>query len=368
MVTDLEAMRRALQLAARARGHTSPNPMVGAVIVSGGRIVGEGYHHRAGEPHAEVHALREAGRRARGSALYVTLEPCAHYGRTPPCTDAIIAAGVSRVIAAGRDPSPKVNGKGFRLLREAGLAVEAGLLAEEAARLNEFYFTFVRAGRPFVSLKLALSLDGKIATASGESRCITGPAARRFVHRLRSWHDAVMVGIGTALADDPRLTVRHVRSRRQPRRVIVDSRLRLPATARVLKGDPPPIIITTDKAPATRARRLEATGAEIVSTPVRDGRVDPAAALKELGRRSITSVLLEGGAELAAAALAAGVVDKLYFFLAPRLIGGASSPGAIGGAGIARLSDAVRLTDVRVRRVGEDLLVEAYPVRKAGRR
>jgi len=354
---DARRMRRALKLAARGRAKTAPNPMVGAVIVKRGRVVGEGYHRRAGGPHAEVWALRDAGQAARGAAIYVTLEPCSYHGRTPPCTEALIEAGLRRVVVACTDPNPLVNGKGIRRLRRAGIEVAVGVLAREARALNAAYCKHVTTGLPLVSLKAAMSLDGKIATASRESKWITGERARTEAHRLRARHDAVLTGVETVLADDPELTVRMSRGS-TPLRVVVDSRARTPATARLLTADGrPPVIAVTRQAPQTRIRRLERAGAEIWVIGSRAGKVNLRSLMKRLGRRGIQSVLVEAGGTLAAGALAARLVDRVYFFVAPRLIGGADALTPVEGVGVQQLSQAWRLERVRVRRLGEDLLI-----------
>lgn len=354
---DLRWMRRALGLAARGRGKTSPNPMVGAVLVRGERVVGEGYHRRAGRPHAEIIALEEAGKRARGATLYVTLEPCCHWGRTPPCTDALIEAGVSRVVAASKDANPQVSGRGLGQLRKAGMAVEVGLLEAEARRLNAAHFKHAATGLPLLSLKTAMSLDGKIATSGGESQWITGEKARAAAHRLRSAHDAVLVGVGTALADDPRLTARAGRGR-SPLRVVADSQARTPPDAQLLTADErPPIIGTTRRAPKERVRALEAAGAEVLQVRSQGGHVALDDLLRQLAERDVRTVLLEGGGKLAGSALAAGLVDRVYFFLAPLIIGGESAPTAVGGPGARRLSEAWRLESVKLRRLGEDYLL-----------
>lgn len=368
---DKKFMARALQLAERAAGRTSPNPLVGAVVVRDGEVVGEGYHAVAGGPHAEVVALRQAGERARGATLYVSLEPCCHFGRTPPCTRAVLAAGVSRVVAAMTDPNPRVSGRGLDELRAAGLRVEVGCLERQARRLNEAFCHFLATGRPFLAYKVALSLDGKVATAAGQSRWITGSEARRYAHRLRDRHDAVMVGVGTVLADDPLLTTR-LEGGRDALRVVVDGRGRLPLSARLLRLRPeapepefrssaPTLVATTAAMPEELQRALrERPGVEVLVLPGEDGRVDPEALLRVLGQRGVLSVLLEGGPTLAASFLAAGLVDKVYFFLAPLLIGGEGAPGALGGKGVAELAAAPRLREVEVERVGEDVLVVGY--------
>jgi diaminohydroxyphosphoribosylaminopyrimidine deaminase/5-amino-6-(5-phosphoribosylamino)uracil reductase len=355
-------MRLALDLARCGRGRTSPNPMVGAVVVKEGRIVGQGYHERAGGPHAEVVALREAGEAARGATLYVSLEPCCHTGRTGPCTEAILEAGVARVVAAMKDPNPLVAGRGLERLRQAGLEVTVGVLEREAARLNEVFCKYITTRRPFVVLKVAMTLDGKIATRTGASRWITGPAAREYVHALRDTYDAVLVGRGTVLADDPALTVRLPQGGRDPVRVVLDSRARLPETARVLQtGSPAPTIVAvTGDAPAERIGRLEEAGARVMVLPGEGGRVSLPALLEELGRREITSVLVEGGATVHAAALAAGVVDKVVWFVAPKIFGGREAPGPVGGPGVADPAAALALEDVEVTRYGPDICIEGY--------
>jgi diaminohydroxyphosphoribosylaminopyrimidine deaminase/5-amino-6-(5-phosphoribosylamino)uracil reductase len=355
-------MRRALELAARGLGRTSPNPAVGAVVVRAGAIVGEGHHRRAGAPHAEREALANAGEAAEGADLYVTLEPCCHRGRTPPCTEAIVEAGIARVAYACGDPDPRARGRGCRELEGAGIEVEAGMLEEEAERLNEAYLKHKRTGRPFVTLKLAMTLDGKIATRSGESRWITGEAARRRVHEMRDRSDAVMVGVGTVLADDPRLTTRGIEGRRDALRVICDSRARTPPQAQVVRqeSDAPCLVAVTGGADTERVEALEGAGAEVLSLPARDGRTDLEALSLALGERDIMSVLLEGGGTLAWGALEAGIVDKVALFYAPMILGGEGAVPAVGGAGIERITDALRLRDMTVERVGDDLLVEGY--------
>ncbi len=354
-------MARALELAARARGRTKPNPMVGAVVVAEGRIVGEGFHARAGEPHAEAVALAAAGSAARGADLYVTLEPCAHQGRTPPCAEAVVGAGVARVFAAMQDPTPLVSGRGFARLREAGIALRVGLLGTEAARLNEVYCRHVTSGLPHVTLKIGMSLDGKTATRTGDARWITGEASRRKVHELRDVVDAVLVGIGTILADDPDLTTRLPEGEcHHPDRVIVDTHLRIPNKARVLadRGRGRTILLAGKHAPAERARELQQLGATVLHAPGDQRRIDLASAMAQLAQLGITSVLIEGGSEIAASSIESGIVDKLIFFIAPLLIGGREAPPVIGGRGVGPLAEARRLRDVRWSAVGEDIMVE----------
>ncbi|HEY3174381.1 MAG TPA: bifunctional diaminohydroxyphosphoribosylaminopyrimidine deaminase/5-amino-6-(5-phosphoribosylamino)uracil reductase RibD [Candidatus Polarisedimenticolia bacterium] len=358
-------LRICLDLARRAEGRTSPNPMVGAVLVKGGRILARAFHRRAGAPHAEVEALRRAGGSARGATLYVNLEPCCHYGRTPPCVDAILAAGVRRVVACHLDPFDLVRGRGVASLRRAGVEVIVGTLRRDAMRLNERYLVSVTRGRPFVIVKVAMTLDGRIATARGESKWISSASSRRAAHRLRASCDAIVVGINTARADDPLLTARGVRVSRQPLRVVIDSRLRLDPRARMmrsmLRGQGGRVILYAGRsAPRARAERLAGAGAEVMLQARAGAKVDLRAVLQDLGRRGVTCALIEGGGELIASALEARVVDKLCCFIAPLILGGGSVP-VVGGRGASRLKDAFNLERMSVRRVGPDLLVEGYP-------
>jgi diaminohydroxyphosphoribosylaminopyrimidine deaminase/5-amino-6-(5-phosphoribosylamino)uracil reductase len=356
-------MLRALELALKARGRTSPNPMVGAVIVRGERVVGEGYHRHAGGSHAEVAALRKAGSLARGADLYVNLEPCSHQGRTPPCTESIIRAGIGRVFAAVKDPNPLVAGEGGKQLRRAGISVRFGLAAPEARRANESYLKYIRTGLPFVFVKSAISLDGKTATKTGDSQWITGSGARAKVHELRDGADAIMVGIGTVVADDPSLTTRLAAGKgSDPVRVIIDPLLRLPRSAKVLKrgAGAGVLVVTSGLAPATRAGKLRAAGAEILVVEGEGRRIDMRQLVGILGRRGMTSVMIEGGSEVAASAFEAGVVDKVVYFIAPKIIGGREAPTAVGGVGISLLREAIGLRDMRVSSLEGDLMVEGY--------
>lgn len=359
---DRRYMKLALELAARARGRTSPNPMVGAVVVKEGKIIGQGYHLKAGTPHAEIHALNEAGKAAAGSTLYVTLEPCCHYGRTGPCTGAIINAGVSRVVTAMGDPNPLVAGEGIRLLRSAGIEVTAGVLEEEARVLNEVFVKYITTGRPYVIAKAAVSLDGKIATRSGKSKWITGAEARAYGRQLRDWYDAIMVGIGTVLADDPALTTRLPDGGgRDPVRIILDSRSGIPLNARVLtqESEAPTIIAVTAQAPPEKLEGLRKNGVEALI--VNEGpQVDLAELMRLLGERGITSVLLEGGAMVHGSAFSAQIVDKVAWFIAPKIIGGRDAPGPVGGMGADSPADAAVLERVKISHLGADLLVEGY--------
>ncbi len=354
-------MARALELAERARGLTSPNPMVGAVVVVGGKVVAEGVHAGAGRPHAEVEALAVAGGRSVGATLYVTLEPCVHHGRTPPCAPVVIASGVRRVVVAAADPNPLVSGRGLTALRRAGLEVVAGVLEAEAERQNRVFFTAMRRRRPHVTLKAAMTLDGRIADVHRTSQWITGEAARLHAHRLRAESDAIVVGVETALRDDPSLTVRlDPPWPREPYRVVLDSRGRLPATARLIASATAAraLVAVTAAAPPTAADALEVAGATVLRVAARGGRVDLAALLGELAAREVRSVLVEGGGEVHAAFLDAGLVDRVAFFVAPRLLGGREAAPVVAGTGRA-LKDAVRLSPFEVTRLSDDLLLEA---------
>lgn len=355
-------MRRAIELAELGRGRTSPNPMVGALLVKDGVVVGEGFHERVGGPHAEVNALRAAGPQAAGATLYVTLEPCAHHGRTPPCVEAILEADVAGVVVGVLDVNKAVAGRGIRGLAEAGVPLLEGVLEEECKRLNEAYITWTMERRPFVVLKAAASLDGKIATFRGESRWLSTEASRRRVHELRNEVDAVMVGAETVVRDDPELTVRLVEGHlRHPLRVVVDSTLRIPLTSRVLAGRPEAqtLVGTTAKAPLERQEAIGRLGCEVLVLPERNGRVDLAAMMETLARREVVSLLLEGGGELNAAMLEAGLVDKVLVVLTPTLIGGREAPTILDGLGAGSLSEAWGLVDLHVEEVEGDLHIEA---------
>jgi diaminohydroxyphosphoribosylaminopyrimidine deaminase/5-amino-6-(5-phosphoribosylamino)uracil reductase len=355
---DAAFMRLALRLGRKGLGRTSPNPPVGAVVVADQRIVGRGFHRAAGAPHAEVEALRAAGARSRGATLYLTLEPCNHHGRTPPCTDAILAAGVRRVVFGVRDPNPAVRGGGAGRLRRHGIRIEEGVEAEACRELIAGFASLAERKRPLVALKMAATLDGRIATRSGASRWISGEPARHFVHRLRDEYDAVMVGAGTVIADDPALTCRR-RGGRDPLRVVVDGRLRVPLDARAVSGS---AAAGTLLATAVRSgRKLDALrrrGVAVLTLPGRDGVLSLRALLAHLAARNISSVLLEGGATLAATALREGVVDRLLLVLAPKLIGG-DGRAMIGPLGVSTLADALPLRLIGVSRLGKDLLVRA---------
>ncbi len=366
----VDYLARALELADRALGRVSPNPAVGAVVVKDGLIVGEGLTQPPGGAHAEVIALESAGRRADGADLYVTLEPCCHHGRTPPCTDAILRAGIRSVHVATLDPYPVVNGRGVDILRRAGLQVEVGTHGDEARQINVAFFHYVRTGRPYVTAKWAMTLDGKIAARSGDSRWVTGEEARRLVHRERDASDAIVVGVQTVLADNPSLTVRlgpsdDVRVPRPtpPLRVVLDSLARTPPTSKLLDGESaaPVLIAVTARAPAESIENLRARGADVVVLPDLAGRVNPRAVLDELGRRGVIRILLEGGGEVIAAFAQQQLIDRVLAFVAPKLVGGRSAPSPIGGDGSPMMADAIPLRDVQTRLVGSDILIEGYP-------
>jgi diaminohydroxyphosphoribosylaminopyrimidine deaminase/5-amino-6-(5-phosphoribosylamino)uracil reductase len=356
-VAALDRAMMRLALREGARGRPSPNPHVGAVIAKGSRILSTGFHPKAGERHAEVVALEAAGRAARGATLYVTFEPCNHFGRTPPCTDAIVRAGIARVVIGCADPAPHVPGA-TKKLRKAGIEVTLGVRRDEAERLVADFAKHIRTGLPFVTLKAAVTLDGRTATRSGDSKWITGPVARRHAHRMRDASDAVLVGVGTVLADDPELTVRHVRGR-DPLRAVVDSRLRTPKTAKLLRASSrPPILFCSERAPKARRRALEKAGAEIVPVRAGPGGIDLGAVLRELGRRDVVRLLVEGGAKVHGTFLDQALADRAGVFVAPRILGDAGGlPLALGRA-VERMSEAWRLESPEVRRFGEDLYVE----------
>jgi diaminohydroxyphosphoribosylaminopyrimidine deaminase/5-amino-6-(5-phosphoribosylamino)uracil reductase len=356
-------MRRALELAALGVGQVSPSPLVGCVIADGsGEVVGEGYYLAEQIKHAETLALEQAGARARGATAYASLEPHAHHGRTPPCTDALIGAGIARVVSPVEDPNPLVAGRGFANLREAGVEVIVGVLACEAEKLNEKYFHFHRARRPFVHLKLATSLDGRIATRTGDSRWITGEESRARVQELRHEYDAILIGVGTATADDPLLTDRSGLPRHRPLvRVVLDDKLRLAPDSRLARtaDDAPVLVFTSEDADARAVAALEACGVEVLRRA--GGARDLNAILATLHERSLQSVLVEGGATIAGMFVDAGLVDKVSFFIAPLVIGGRDAPASIGGAGTEKLTDATRLRDVEITRRGDDVEITGYP-------
>jgi len=355
---DTRYMRMALDLALQGAGRTSPNPLVGAILVRGGKIVSTGYHRRAGGDHAEIVALKRAGKKARGATLYINLEPCSHYGRTPPCTLSVIQAGVKTVVAGMADPNPLVSGLGIRALRKAGIHVRLGVLEEESRRLNEAFTKYITRRVPFVILKLAASLDGKIAAATGHSRWITGPESRRRVHEMRNQVAAVVVGVGTIVADNPQLTCR-IPGGRNPIRIVLDSALRVPLSSRVLHERGKTIVVAGTRALVKKVRAIERLGAEVWRLPLRAGGVPFASVLKEMGKREMVSVMVEGGAVTAGRALSEKVVDKVCFFYAPKIIGG-DGLDMIAPIGVRKMSHSRQINRIEVARVGKDFLVTGY--------
>jgi len=359
-VSDEAYMERAIELARRGSGMVSPNPMVGAVVVSGGAVVGEGSHEGPGLPHAEVVALDRAGERARGATLFTSLEPCDHYGRTPPCTEAIVRAGIARVVSATRDPNPVVDGQGVRSLRARGVEVVEGIREAESLRLNAGFAKHVRTGMPFVIWKAAASLDGKVAARDGSSRWITGEAARADVHRLRAWADAIVVGAGTALADDPELTVRDPDYRgRPPLRVLVDARGRVGPSGDLFDDQAPTLVATTELASMKARDAWREAGAEVLVMETDGEGVGLTALMGDLGKRDLQGVLLEGGPTLAWSAVEEGLVDTIVLYLSPKLLGGRDAPTVLDGRGFAPIGQALPMRIRSVERVGEDLRVEA---------
>ncbi len=357
-------MRRALQLAERGAGWTSPNPMVGAVLVKRNIILSEGWHEEFGAPHAEFVALQRAGALARNADLYLNLEPCvsAPGKRNPPCADAIIRAGVTRVFVALRDPDPRINGQGIESLRRAGIEVIEGLLEKEARKLNEIYLKFKTTGMPFVTLKMAMTADGKIATHTGDSQWISSPESLRFAHKLRHRHRAILIGVGTLLADNPQLTTRLEHRARSPIRIVLDSHGRIPLDAAVVHSAHQirTVLATTDALSREKERALQHAHVEVWRLPARDGRVDPHAVIHKLSQEQIDSVLIEGGAEVAWSFVRERLVDKILFVIAPKILGGRHAPSPIGGSGFERLSEALPLREITICRLNSDVLYEAY--------
>ena len=366
--TDEQYMREALSLARRGRGRTSPNPVVGALIVNDGMIVGRGWHQKAGTAHAEIHAISDAGESTRNSTLYVTLEPCCHQGRTGPCTEAILTAGIKRVVVAMVDPNPLVAGCGIGVLRDRGVSVDTGILAAEAASLNAPFIKWITCNMPFVTMKNGISLDGKIATRTGNSRWITGEESRLEVHHLRDASDAIITGIGTVLADDPELTTRLPQGGKSPVRVVVDRMARTPLNSKLVTDDKATTIIAvSSNAPSSRVSALAARGVEILPVPDVEDKLDLGFILRNLGQRCLTNVMVEAGGTLNSSFLFGNYVDKVVLFVAPKIIGGIGAPGPYGGAGSDCLSDAVELEDLVVRHLGGDLMIEGYVKRRESR-
>lgn len=348
-------MGQALKLAAKAKGMTSPNPLVGALVVKRGQIVGRGFHKKAGLDHAEIVALNEAGERAKNATLYVTLEPCSHWGRTPPCTDRIIQSGIREVIIGTKDPNPKVNGAAE--LKAHGLKFKMGIIEDEINSLNEIYNTYMKHSRPFVLLKVATTLDGKIATKSGESKYISGLASRKKVHEMRAAVDAVIVGSRTVLKDDPQLTTRLVKGK-DPVRVVVDSKCSVPLSSKIFKNPSGALIVTTPLASEEKIAAAKAKGVQVMVCKTKEGKVDLKHMLSELAKKEVTHVMVEGGAQLNGAFLASRLVDKMMVFLSPGVLG--DGIASIGDLGVNKLNKAIKLTNLTTEKVGKDILVQGY--------
>ena len=361
--TDLDYMQLAVSLARKGQGRTSPNPMVGAVVVRSGRVIGQGWHHRCGGPHAEVLALRQAGSQARGATLYVTLEPCAHFGRTPPCVDLILEQGIRKVFVGHADPNPLTRGRSIRRLRRAGIAVQVGLCRAELLRLNAAFLKWIARGQPLVVAKTAQTLDGRIATRSGQSKWITGSAARTWARQLRNDFDAILVGVETVLKDDPRLNA--ARADKRLKKVVMDSDLRTPLDAALFAPDPADCLIaTTERAAPDRVQALRAKGVTVLICPQRDRRVDWGWLMTQLAERQLTSVLIEGGGQVIGSALRERIVDQLLVFIAPLILGDIQATGSVTGLNALTLDQAVRLRPWQRQAIGTDLLIRAdvcYP-------
>lgn len=363
----MEYMKRALELAKKGTGYTSPNPLVGAVIVKEGRVIGEGYHESYGGNHAEVNAFYNAAEDVTGGTMYVTLEPCSHYGKTPPCADLIVKKGIKKVVIGLEDPNPLVAGKGIRILKDAGIEVVTGVLEQENRKLNEIFLKYITTKLPFVIMKTAMTLDGKIATRTNQSKWITGEISRKHVHELRHRVSGIMVGIGTVLADNPSLTTRlEGGTGKDPIRIIVDSSGSIPLDSKVLntesKGET--IVALTDRVEKNKIEKLREKGTSLIITPSKEGRVDLSFLMKKLGERKIDSILLEGGSRLNYSALEEGLVDKVNMFIAPKIIGGDTAKTPVGGLGKAHMSEAINLKHVDVHSFGDDIMIEGYIIKE----
>jgi len=361
---DLSFMKEAISLAESAKVRTTPDPMVGAVIVKNGKILSTGFHAEVGTPHAEAWAIQKAKDEARGATLYVNLEPCCFFKEknNPPCTELIIKSGIKRVVAAMEDPNPSISGRGLQELKDAGIEVVVGVMEEEAKKLNEIFVKYISTGRPFVTLKTAMSLDGKIATKTGESFWITGIEARQYAHHLRNFSDAILVGVGTVLKDDPTLNVRGIKDFiKNPKKIILDPNGKTPLKSKALAINPEnTIIVTSPKCPKKKAEAFKKAGAEIIYSKTKNGEMDLDSLMKELGKAKITSILIEGGGKTNALALSSGTVDKIYFFVSPKIIGGKEAPTPVEGEGESFLSKATKLKDFTYEKIGEDILIKAY--------
>ena len=362
MEEEQKYLRRAISLAKKGLGWVNPNPLVGSVIVKNGRIIGEGYHEYYGGPHAEVIALENATESVKGATMYVTMEPCSHHGKTPPCTDLIIGKGIRKVVVGMKDPNPLVNGKGMKILAGAGIDVKAGIEEAAISKMNEIFIKYIVTGSPFCTLKTAMTLDGKIATVENASKWISCEDSRKLVHELRHKYSAVMVGINTVLYDDPLLNTRRIRKKsKDPLKVIVDSSGKIPMDAKVLEMNPNLVILaTTDKIDRKKKRDLERLGVQVIVCPLKEERVDLKTLMFSLGKMDIDSVLLEGGSTIAFSALSSGIVDKIISFVAPKIIGGAVAPSPVGGKGLPSMEDAIGVTGWSFRKVGADIMIEGY--------
>jgi len=361
-MTDKEFMKIAIDLARKGEGFTSPNPMVGAVVVKDGKIVGTGYHQAAGLAHAEVNAIDDAGNNAKGGTLYVTLEPCNHTGRTPPCTEKILKAGIKRVVSSMYDPNPDVKGGGIAYLKEKGIEITTGVCEDEAKKLNEIFIKYIRTRLPFVIVKCAATLDGRIATRTGDSKWVSCETSRRFVHQLRHATDAIMVGIGTVKKDNPALTTRLDNKGKDPVRIILDTHLSVPEDAKVLKNDSDAetFVITGNNIQPDKKSKIASKKVKIIESPLKEGRIDFASLMSQLGSLGITSILIEGGSQVIASAFAAKIVDKIIFFYAPKILGGDDGVPICKGKGPALMKDSIQIRDINIRRFDDDVMIEGY--------
>ncbi len=359
---DEKYMQRALDLAGLALGRTSPNPVVGAVIVKNGQIIGEGYHQKAGTPHAEVHALNAAGSVARGGVMYVTLEPCSHYGKTPPCAEAIVKSGIKEVVIATLDPNPKVAGRGIKILQQAGITTRVGIMEKEALAQNEVFFKYITTKRPFICLKYAMTLDGKIATYQGDSKWISNEESRQYVHQLRNIYDAILVGIGTVLADNPTLNTRlDIPDLKDPVRIIIDGMLDIPLASNIVKtsSKQKTIIFTAVRGNNEKVGKLLEAGIELINIRGEPHKLNILEIVNKLGEKGVTSLLVEGGTQINASFLENKLVDKILCFIAPKIVGGIA-PSPVTGSGVALMQDAYQLGNVQVQKIGNDTLIKAY--------
>jgi diaminohydroxyphosphoribosylaminopyrimidine deaminase / 5-amino-6-(5-phosphoribosylamino)uracil reductase len=364
-MTDQDFMKLAIELAKSAKGQTNPNPIVGAVVVKDGQIVGMGAHLKAGEPHAEVHAIRMAGEKAKGSTVYVTLEPCSHYGKTPPCADLLIDRKVKRVVIATMDPNPLVAGKGIKKLKDAGIQVDVGLLKEEADKLNEVFYHYIQTKTPYVTIKSAASLDGKTATVTGDSKWITSEAARMDVHKYRHQHDAILVGVNTIIADNPHLTTRLPSGGKNPVRIILDTNLRTPLEANIVTdGEAPTWIITGSHVPEDRFQPYLKKHVKIIK--MEEEKIRIPSLMKLLGENGISSLFVEGGSEVISSFINVGAVNQIITYIAPKIIGGREAPTVVGGKGFEKMADVLQLNIQSVEQIGEDIKIVSIPVKKGG--